>query len=334
MFLVSPLMNVMEFRPVKLLGKTGCEPTKGLDEEDDARGWSTKGGLPHGLSVIVTLLCFFGVLAGISSMVAAEAGKMLDDQDFVDQITAAVDDAYQSLNDSGIPVLREQRDGYTPEEIAEFASIFSDSGNTFALITLLWIYLLTEKTRPTVFDATNATLSAIEVQAKNYVMLKTVLSLMTGVLVALILGLLGVKLAVMWGILSFVLNFIPNVGSMIAMFLPMPIVIVDPGLEDWQKVLAFVGPGIVQGAVGNAVEPAVFGKSLNLTAMSILGALVIWSALWGLMGAILSVPLLGIQKILLQKTNREAQPFCSKQRPCDRLNPRRVRTQTRSPKSA
>merc|ERR1712167_465298 len=107
---------------------------------------------------------------------------------------------------------------------------------------------------------------------------------------------LGVKLAAIWGILSFVLNFIPNVGSMIAMFLPMPIVIVDPGLEDWQKVLAFVGPGIVQGAVGNAVEPAVFGKSLNLTAMSILGALVIWSALWGLMGAILSVPVLGIQK--------------------------------------
>ena len=75
------------------------------------------------------------------------------------------------------------------------------------------------------------------------------------------------------------------------------------GLEVGQ---ALVGPGIVQGAVGNAVEPAVFGKSLNLTAMSILGALVIWSALWGLMGAILSVPLLGIQKILLQKTNREA----------------------------
>merc|ERR1711968_301116 len=114
---------------------------------------------------------------------------------------------------------------------------------------------------------------------------------------------LQVKLAVMWGILSFILNYIPNVGSMIAMFLPMPIVIVDPSLETWQKVGAFVGPGIVQGYVGNALEPMVFGKSLNMTPLSILTALVIWGSLWGLMGAILSVPLLGIQKILLQHTN-------------------------------
>ena len=99
------------------------------------------------------------------------------------------------------------------------------------------------------------------------------------------------------------LNFIPNVGSMIAMFLPMPVVIVDPGLEMWQKVGAFVGPGIVQGYVGNALEPMVFGKSLNMTPLAILAALVIWGSVWGLMGAILSVPLLGIQKICLTHAN-------------------------------
>jgi AI-2 transport protein TqsA len=64
--------------------------------------------------------------------------------------------------------------------------------------------------------------------------------------VAVILVLLGVKLAVMFGILSFVLNYIPNIGSMIAMFLPMPIVIVDKNLEQWEKIGAFVGPGAVQ----------------------------------------------------------------------------------------
>ena len=107
-----------------------------------------------------------------------------------------------------------------------------------------------------------------------------------------------------------VANYIPNVGSMIAMFLPMPIVIVDDSLATWQKICAFAGPGAVQGYVGNALEPMVFGKSLNMTPLSILMALVLWSSLWGLMGAILSVPLLGIQKILLQHTNHPMAKYC------------------------
>jgi AI-2 transport protein TqsA len=110
--------------------------------------------------------------------------------------------------------------------------------------------------------------------------------------------------------LSFLLNFIPNVGSMIAMVLPLPIVIVDDNLSTFQKVGAFAGPGAVQGYVGNALEPMLFGKSLNMTPLSILAALVIWGSLWGLLGAILSVPLLGIQKILLQRTNHPIAKYC------------------------
>merc|ERR1711981_983711 len=83
----------------------------------------------------------------------------------------------------------------------------------------------------------------------------------------------------------------------------MPIVIVDDALATWQKIGAFVGPGAVQGYVGNALEPMVFGKSLNMTPLSILSALVLWSSIWGLMGAILSVPMLGIQKICFSYAN-------------------------------
>merc|ERR1711943_114348 len=90
---------------------------------------------------------------------------------------------------------------------------------------------------------------------------------------------------------------------MIAMFLPMPIVIVDDAVATWQKIGAFVGPGAVQGYVGNALEPMVFGKSLNMTPLSILAALVLWSSIWGILGAILSVPLLGVQKITMSHAN-------------------------------
>ena len=103
--------------------------------------------------------------------------------------------------------------------------------------------------------------------------------------------------------MSFVLNYIPNVGSIIAMFLPLPVVLLDPALVTWQKIGAFAGPGVVQGYVGNVLEPTVFGSSLNMTPLSILSALVMWSSVWGLPGAILSVPMLGIQKITCNYIN-------------------------------
>jgi AI-2 transport protein TqsA len=282
MFLVAPLMNGIEF----------------------------KAGLPHGVGVILTLIIFFSTLAAIGFLVYGELSVMLLDDAFVKNLEDFVDDCYSSLNDSGIKVLRPEKDGYTPEEIGSYLSVLSNAVNSAVLIFLLWIYLIAEKVNPTVFDPTNKVLNEIENQASSYIKLKTVLSFVTGVIVAVILLALGVKLAVLWGILSFVLNFIPNVGSMIAMFLPMPVVIVDPALSQTKKILAFAGPGAVQGYVGNALEPMVFGKSLNMTPLSILSALVIWGSVWGLMGAILSVPLLGIQKILMQHTNHPMAKYC------------------------
>jgi AI-2 transport protein TqsA len=343
MFLVAPLMNAFEFRPLECKGKDICDPyaeeTDELPQGNPYRPPYDKDGsgpryksegrqgmegkptgslydcatmckFPHGLGVILTLVSFFATIVAIAALVYSELSVMLNDEEFVAELEAFVDDIYASLNESGVKVLRPEKEGYTPEEVAGYMSILSNAMNLFVTILLLWIYLIAEKVNPTVFDPTNKVLDEIENQAKNYIALKTVLSFVTGFVVAVILLILQVKLAVLWGILSFVLNFIPNVGSLIAMFLPMPVVIVDPGLETWQKVAAFAGPGAVQGYVGNALEPMVFGKSLNMTPMSILCALVIWSSLWGLMGAILSVPLLGIQKILMQHTNHPMAKYC------------------------
>ena len=311
-FLVAPLMNAFEFRPLKCKGKEICDHP--LQDDGNPVPWKpadcAKGMMPHALSVILTLAISGITLFAIAYLVYGELSVMLNDDDFVGNLQGAVDDAYASLNASGIKILREEKEGYTPEEAAGFISIFSNVMNLTVLILLLWIYLIAEKFNPTVFDIRNPTLQEIENQAKNYIALKTVLSFVTGLVVAIILLVLQVKLAVMFGLLSFALNFIPNVGSMIAMFLPLPIVIVDKNLEMWQKVGAFVGPGIVQGYVGNALEPMVFGKSLNMTPLAILAALVIWGSVWGLMGAILSVPLLGIQKILMQKTNHPMAKYC------------------------
>jgi AI-2 transport protein TqsA len=152
---------------------------------------------------------------------------------------------------------------------------FSD----FTLTLLLCIYMLSTRIPRTVKDAEieeedphHMTLfMKVESSIRNYIILKTKLSLLTGFLVGAVLGLARVKLWFVFGVLTFVLNFIPNFGSLIAMFLPVPILIVDACgegktedcLEPVQQALAFIVPAIIQGIIGNAVEPSLFGKSLN-----------------------------------------------------------------------
>lgn len=125
-------------------------------------------------------------------------------------------------------------------------------------------------------QAEKGVIGKINEMMKFYVGLKTALSLLTGVITATILMLCGVKLAIMFGILAFLLNYVPNFGSLAAMVLPIPIILVDMTLSTVQKVMGALGPALVQGYVGNVLEPSVFGRSLNMTPMSILIALVLW----------------------------------------------------------
>ena len=332
-FFVTPIMDIFMHRPINVPfsgGKKSCcdltmeDPDS--EETPKARMYKSEfrravmgtaqGGmydflttckLPHGVTLLMTMVVTFGILLALVLMVWSETSVMLSDEAFMNELRAFVDSIYQALNESGINILRDKTEGYTADEISDMLSQFNTFFGQAALIFLLWVYILSEKSERLMFgdggENGPGILQEVEAQVTNYITLKTILSFVTGLVVAVILLILQVKLAVMWGLLSFALNFIPNVGSMIAMFLPLPVVIVDTNLEMWQKAGAFIGPAIVQGYVGNALEPMVFGKSLNMTPLSILMALVLWSALWGLMGAILSVPLLGIQKICLTHAN-------------------------------
>jgi len=322
-FLVAPILSLFEHRPIKCGKAAICDPmTENPEDPEDkayyksesrrAMGDSPKGSaydvvtmckVPHGIGVLLTIITVFAMFAAIGYMVYSELSVVFSDEEFMEKLNGFVDGLYESLNESGVKVLREETPGYTAAEISGYIGAFGEFFNLFALIFLLTVYIITEKVEERMFSGDEGILVEVEIMTTGYIGLKTMLSFVTGVVVAVIMLALQVKLAVMWGILSFVLNYIPNVGSMIAMFLPMPIVIVDDSLATWQKICAFAGPGAVQGYVGNALEPMVFGKSLNMTPLSILSALVLWSSIWGLLGAILSVPMLGIQKITMAHAN-------------------------------
>ena len=144
--------------------------------------------------------------------------------------------------------------------------------------------------------------SEVESQIRLYLVTKVAISAATGVLVGGVLLLLGVDLAMAFGFFAFLLNFIPNIGSVFATLLPLPVVLVNPEVSWTVAVLAIVVPGAIQFGLGNVVEPSILGRSLELHPVVILLSLMIWGALWGIVGMFLATPLTAILRILLEQS--------------------------------
>lgn len=139
----------------------------------------------------------------------------------------------------------------------------------------------------------------IDGQVQQYLLTKTLISMGTGLFTSIILWMLGVDFALLWGFLAFVLNFIPNVGSIVATILPFFLSLLQfESLTIPFMVLFLLGS--VQVTMGNFVEPKVMAFSLNLSALVILVSLIFWGWLWGILGMILAVPITATLKIVCE----------------------------------
>lgn len=143
--------------------------------------------------------------------------------------------------------------------------------------------------------------SEIESRVTRYLVVKGIVSAVTGLVVGLILAVLGVPLALAFGLFAFLLNFVPSLGSVVSTLLPLPIVLVSPEISPLTAVLAIALPGAVQFAVGNVVEPRLMGSSLDLHPVAILLSLIFWGTLWGIVGMLLAAPMTAILRILFER---------------------------------
>ena len=137
----------------------------------------------------------------------------------------------------------------------------------------------------------------INTRIQQYIGMKTAISLLTGVLSYLLLRFMDVDFAALWSLLIFLLNFIPNIGSILGMLLPglMTLFQFDSATPFF---IVIAGLGAINLIVGNILEPAYMGRSLNLSPLMILLSLSIWGAIWGLAGMFLSVPLMVVTAII------------------------------------
>ena len=143
-------------------------------------------------------------------------------------------------------------------------------------------------------------LSSISEEVSQYLGTLALISMVTGLCAWLVLTIFGVQLAAGWGVLTFLLNFIPTVGSIIATIPPviMAIIQFSPGL--FTPFLVLVSLTSIQLIIGNVITPKVMGDKLGVSPVMILLSLLLWSMIWGIPGALLSTPIMSIIKIVCE----------------------------------
>ncbi len=136
---------------------------------------------------------------------------------------------------------------------------------------------------------------------KRYMAIKTGTSLLTGVVITIWLWVIGVDYPVLWGTLAFLLNYVPNIGSIIAAIpaLLLALVQLGPGAALWSG-LGFL---VVNNLVGNVIEPRFMGRGLGLSTLVVFISLVFWGWVLGPVGMFLSVPLTMTLKIALDSSD-------------------------------
>jgi AI-2 transport protein TqsA len=132
--------------------------------------------------------------------------------------------------------------------------------------------------------------AATAVKFRKYMLVRTQMSAMTGLLVGAFAWTTGLQFAAEWGVIAFVLNYIPFVGPFIATLFPTLLAMTQ--FASWQAVLgAFICLNIIQFVVGSYVEPRVSGSVLSISPIVVLFAIFLWTFLWGIFGTFIGVPI-------------------------------------------
>ena len=266
-------------------------------------GWSQV------IAVSVAAMVGVAVLAGTGFLLGSSIAGLSEKQNLNARFDHFQTDMQNFLNSPRAHALG-LRSGYTSDQLVSlvkergpdlFGFLATAMGNVLkntVTVLILMAFLLFGRRRTLGNDS--GILHEIETRVQRYISLTVFISVLTGVMVGSSLSILGVQFAAGFGFLAFLLNFIPNLGAVIATILPLPLVFLDPNLSIAVKVLAVVIPTVMQVGIG-LIQPRMMGQSLDLHPVVVLLSLLFFAMIWGLGGAFLATPLTAVIKIIFEK---------------------------------
>lgn len=263
-----------------------------------------KFSFPSWLALTVSIVLCAAFFAGVILFTVNSVGGFLKGAEVYRQnLIDTIADITSHLHQHGITLDQKFIETYLRDLpvfnwLKNFGSkVFSLVSNTTLIILFMTFFLLGSKKAPPI---TNPAIKEMLSNVSVYLSVKLVASLATGFVAAAILFGFQVKLAALFALFVFLLNFIPSVGSIIAVLLPTPVLFLQYGLGPQ----FFVVVGLLSATefvIGNLLEPRFLGEGMDLHPAAIVSSLIFWSLVWGVPGAFLSVPITASIKIVLSK---------------------------------
>jgi predicted PurR-regulated permease PerM len=274
--------------------------------------WLQRKGLPKllALTLILVAILLVGLLFGIL-IVPSLNDFLISLPDYQEQLTARIADLIIWLHGHGVNIPKKEmpgnfQPGWVMSLVGDLLSTLSSAFTNAFLILLTVVFLLLEAADlPKKLGVllknparSLATINTFSQHAKRYLVIKTLISVAVGLVIWLWLLIIGVDYPVLWGILSFLLNYIPNIGAIIAALPVALLALVSLGV--WPALLTVLGFVVVHIVVGNIIEPKLMGKGMNLSTLVVFLSMVFWGWVLGPIGMILSVPMTSLVKIALE----------------------------------
>lgn len=275
--------------------------------------WLFLKGIPKWISIIIVMLLMVSFAGFMGGLIGSAVGQFTQNLPSLNQnIKEELSLLLASLDNIGISISNQKIiNAIDPSKIMGFtASTLNGMGNvlgqTFIIIFISLFMLFELDSFPTKYKIITSNIenprqfnfSRIIHNVRNYLGIKSLTSLATGLIIALGLKLIGVPYPFLWGLIAYLMNYIPNIGSLIAAIPALLFALIENGLGDmlW-TVLLYALTNVV---IGNIIEPKVMGKGLGLSTLVVLLSLIFWGWVFGPIGMFLSVPFTMSIKIILE----------------------------------
>lgn len=285
------------------------------------QNWLIAKKIPSSLAAVLTIIADLLVLTGFGFMVGGSVqGFVTEYPKYQAKFIVMAESTIDWLNTLGLNISRDIVIDYLKDNVIDYLkdNVFNYTKTAFIqgfnFITTLVLFSLTLLF--VLFEAAGfpaklerafghsirntGRLDKIKRDVQQYLIVKTLVSVATGILVGVSLKLIGLDFPVLWGLLAFLLNYIPSLGSIIAAVPPTLLALIQLGKGRALAVaIVFI---VVNMVLGNLLEPHFMGRRLGLSALVVFLSLVFWGWVWGPAGMILSVPLTMLIKIMLENT--------------------------------
>lgn len=276
--------------------------------------WLQRRRVPTFFAILVSVLVNIGLFGLIITLAVQSAGDFQTQSPrYVSRLDGLWYAGLQRLENWGLPLGELQAlDFLAPGGVVNLAGqalsgVASFISATF-LVVLILVFILSEAAVfPKKFRAiagpgrgVGKRLAKTVQEVQEYLGIKTLVSLATGIVLGLWAWSVGLDFPVLLGVIAFVFNYVPTVGSVLASIPAMLLALVQFSLG--HALLVGAGYGVVNVIFGNLIEPSLLGRRLGLSTLVVILSLLFWGFVWGPVGMLLAVPLTMVVKIWLENT--------------------------------